>query len=189
MTYRANDVCAFPRLRLAGAMSRGVADTRGAANLAPHDVHVEWIPRAPSGSHGAAIPARASPRPSVATSWPGPRPRTPACAPSARPPLRVRRRAAASPAAPARSCAVHRTSSPHEPMPSSPATRCIRARRCFAGRSTSAGRRASERKQRRDGPEPDPLKCALSRPHGVLVDDRGVLYVGDSEAHRIRTLT
>ncbi|MGH9385495.1 MAG: hypothetical protein ACRD2N_14535 [Vicinamibacterales bacterium] len=39
-----------------------------------------------------------------------------------------------------------------------------------------------------DGPEPDPLRCALSRPHGVLVDDRGVLYVGDSEAHRIRTV-
>ena len=43
--------------------------------------------------------------------------------------------------------------------------------------------------QRGDGPEPDPLLCALSRPHGVLVDDRGVLYVSDSEAHRIRTVT
>ena len=42
--------------------------------------------------------------------------------------------------------------------------------------------------QRGDGPEPDPLRCALSRPHGVLVDGRGVLYVGDSEAHRIRTV-
>lgn len=42
--------------------------------------------------------------------------------------------------------------------------------------------------QRGDGPEPDPLKCSLSRPHGVLVDDRGVLFVGDSEAHRIRTV-
>jgi DNA-binding beta-propeller fold protein YncE len=42
--------------------------------------------------------------------------------------------------------------------------------------------------QRGDGPEPDPLRCALSRPHGVFVDNRGVLYVGDSEAHRIRTL-
>jgi sugar lactone lactonase YvrE len=41
---------------------------------------------------------------------------------------------------------------------------------------------------RGDGPEPDPLRCALNRPHGVLVDARGVLYVGDSEAHRIRTL-
>ena len=42
--------------------------------------------------------------------------------------------------------------------------------------------------QRGDGPEPDPLRCALARPHGVLVDARGVLYVGDSEAHRIRTV-
>jgi hypothetical protein len=40
-----------------------------------------------------------------------------------------------------------------------------------------------------DGPEPDPRHCALARPHGVLVDSRGVLYVGDSEAHRIRTLS
>lgn len=43
--------------------------------------------------------------------------------------------------------------------------------------------------QRGDGPEPDPLRCALARPHGVLVDSRGVLYVGDSEAHRIRTVS
>ena len=40
--------------------------------------------------------------------------------------------------------------------------------------------------QRGDGPEPDPLRCRLSRPHGVLVDAAGTLYVGDSEAHRIR---
>ena len=40
--------------------------------------------------------------------------------------------------------------------------------------------------RRGDGPEPDPLRCGLSRPHGVLVDAAGVLYVGDSEAHRIR---
>lgn len=42
--------------------------------------------------------------------------------------------------------------------------------------------------QRGDGPEPDPSRCSLSRPHGVFVDNRGVLYVGDSEAHRIRTV-
>jgi sugar lactone lactonase YvrE len=42
--------------------------------------------------------------------------------------------------------------------------------------------------QRGDGPEPDPLRCSLSRPHGVLMDDRGVLYVSDSEAHRIRRM-
>jgi DNA-binding beta-propeller fold protein YncE len=42
---------------------------------------------------------------------------------------------------------------------------------------------------RGDGPEPDPLRCALSRPHGVLVDGDGVLYVADSEAHRIRVVS
>lgn len=42
--------------------------------------------------------------------------------------------------------------------------------------------------QRGDGPEPEPVRCALARPHGVLVDAGGVLYVGDSEAHRVRTL-
>jgi len=40
-----------------------------------------------------------------------------------------------------------------------------------------------------DGPEPDPLQCALARPHGVFVDAEGLIYVGDSEAHRIRTVT
>jgi DNA-binding beta-propeller fold protein YncE len=43
--------------------------------------------------------------------------------------------------------------------------------------------------RRGDGPEPDPLQCALSRPHGVLVDADGVLYVADSEAHRIRVVS
>ena len=42
--------------------------------------------------------------------------------------------------------------------------------------------------QRGDGPEPDPLRCRLSRPHGVFVDAAGVLYVSDSEAHRIRVV-
>lgn len=42
--------------------------------------------------------------------------------------------------------------------------------------------------QRGDGPEADPLRCALSRPHGVLADGAGVLYVADSEAHRIRVM-
>jgi hypothetical protein len=41
--------------------------------------------------------------------------------------------------------------------------------------------------QRGDGPEPDPRQCRLSRPHAVVVHD-GVLYVADSEAHRIRVL-
>jgi sugar lactone lactonase YvrE len=43
--------------------------------------------------------------------------------------------------------------------------------------------------RRGDGPEPDPLRCGLSRPHGVFVDAAGALYVGDSEAHRIRIVT
>jgi streptogramin lyase len=38
-----------------------------------------------------------------------------------------------------------------------------------------------------DGPETDPLQCKTSRPHGVLFAN-GVLYVSDSEAHRIRIL-
>jgi DNA-binding beta-propeller fold protein YncE len=42
---------------------------------------------------------------------------------------------------------------------------------------------------RGDGADGDPMKCALARPHGVFVDSRGVLYVGDSEAHRIRKLS
>jgi DNA-binding beta-propeller fold protein YncE len=42
--------------------------------------------------------------------------------------------------------------------------------------------------QRGDGPETDPLQCRLSRPHALAVDSAGVLYVTDSEAHRIRTL-
>jgi streptogramin lyase len=38
-----------------------------------------------------------------------------------------------------------------------------------------------------DGPEPDPLKCELNRPHAVLFAN-GVLYIADSEANRIRVL-
>jgi streptogramin lyase len=38
-----------------------------------------------------------------------------------------------------------------------------------------------------DGPEPDPFSCELSRPHAVLFAN-GVLYVADSEDHRIRIL-
>jgi streptogramin lyase len=38
-----------------------------------------------------------------------------------------------------------------------------------------------------DGPDGDPLKCKLNRPHAVLFAN-GVLYVADSEANRIRVL-
>jgi sugar lactone lactonase YvrE len=41
--------------------------------------------------------------------------------------------------------------------------------------------------ERGDGPEPDPRRCRLSRPH-ALIADRGTLYVADSESHRIRVL-
>lgn len=41
--------------------------------------------------------------------------------------------------------------------------------------------------KRGDGPEATPLSCQLSRPHGVLFA-KGVLYVSDSESHRIREL-
>jgi streptogramin lyase len=36
-----------------------------------------------------------------------------------------------------------------------------------------------------DGPEPDPLQCKLSRPHGIFVDKDGTIFIGDSEAHRV----
>lgn len=39
-----------------------------------------------------------------------------------------------------------------------------------------------------DGPDGDPLKCRLNRPHGVWVDADGTVYVSDSENHRIRRL-
>lgn len=40
--------------------------------------------------------------------------------------------------------------------------------------------------QKGDGPEPDPLKCKMGRPHGVFVDTDGSILIGDSEAHRVR---
>ena len=39
-----------------------------------------------------------------------------------------------------------------------------------------------------DGPDGDPLQCGLARPHGVFVDAEGVVYIGDSENHRVRVL-
>lgn len=43
--------------------------------------------------------------------------------------------------------------------------------------------------QRGDGPDGDPRACKMARPHGVYVDRRGVLYIGDSEAHRVRVVS
>jgi sugar lactone lactonase YvrE len=42
--------------------------------------------------------------------------------------------------------------------------------------------------ERGDGPEGDPLKCELSRPHGVFVDKDGSIFIGDTEANRIRVI-
>ena len=37
-----------------------------------------------------------------------------------------------------------------------------------------------------DGPDGEPLKCQLARPHGVFVDKDGSVFIGDSENHRVR---
>ena len=42
--------------------------------------------------------------------------------------------------------------------------------------------------ERGDGPDGDPRRCRMNRPHGVFVARDGKVYVGDSEAHRIRVL-
>lgn len=39
-----------------------------------------------------------------------------------------------------------------------------------------------------DGPDGDPLKCKMARLHGIFVDSDGAVYIGDSEAHRVRVL-
>lgn len=39
-----------------------------------------------------------------------------------------------------------------------------------------------------NGGDGDPRQCAMGRPHGVFVDTDGAIYIGDSEAHRIRVL-
>ena len=41
--------------------------------------------------------------------------------------------------------------------------------------------------ERGDGPDGDPLGCRTNRPHGVFVH-QGVLYVTDSESHRVRAV-
>ncbi len=39
-----------------------------------------------------------------------------------------------------------------------------------------------------DGPDGNPLTCRLARLHGIYVDQDGSIFIGDSEAHRIRVL-
>jgi streptogramin lyase len=39
-----------------------------------------------------------------------------------------------------------------------------------------------------DGPDGDPLHCAMNRLHGIFVDAEGSIFIGDSEAHRVRVL-
>lgn len=39
-----------------------------------------------------------------------------------------------------------------------------------------------------NGVSKDPLKCALARLHGVFIDHDGSLFIGDSEAHKIRVI-
>jgi streptogramin lyase len=42
--------------------------------------------------------------------------------------------------------------------------------------------------QKGDGPDGDPKKCQLKRPHGVFVDADGAVFIGDSENHRVRVI-
>lgn len=39
-----------------------------------------------------------------------------------------------------------------------------------------------------NGGDGDPLQCEMARPHGVFVDADGSVFIGDSEAHRVRVL-
>ena len=39
-----------------------------------------------------------------------------------------------------------------------------------------------------DGPDGDPKRCRLNRPHGVFVSADDWLYIGDSSNHRVRRL-
>jgi len=39
-----------------------------------------------------------------------------------------------------------------------------------------------------DGADGDPLACQMARPHGIFVDRDGSIFIGDSEAHRVRVI-
>ena len=39
-----------------------------------------------------------------------------------------------------------------------------------------------------DGPEGNPLACKLTRPHGIFADADGLLYIGDTENHRVQVI-
>ncbi|HTG44478.1 MAG TPA: hypothetical protein VK633_08095 [Verrucomicrobiae bacterium] len=43
--------------------------------------------------------------------------------------------------------------------------------------------------ERGDGPDGDPQRCKLARPHGIFVDTGGRVLIGDSENHRVRVLS
>ncbi len=42
--------------------------------------------------------------------------------------------------------------------------------------------------QKGDGPDGDPLKCLMARLHGIFIDTDGTVFIGDSEAHRVRIM-
>jgi streptogramin lyase len=39
-----------------------------------------------------------------------------------------------------------------------------------------------------DGADGDPLQCKMARLHGIFVDSDGSVFIGDSEAHKVRVL-
>ena len=39
-----------------------------------------------------------------------------------------------------------------------------------------------------NGTSKDPLKCAMDRLHGVYIDHDGSLFIGDSQAHKLRVI-
>ena len=54
----------------------------------------------------------------------------------------------------------------------------------FAG----TGQRGDGAKADADNGAGDPLKTQFNRPHGIFVDRDGAVFIGDSEAHRVRVL-